>query len=323
MLGYFLLPILGLALLWGLVEDDDDPETETPTPPETDDPFTGTAAGETINGTGTGNLIDGRGGDDILRGFGGNDTIFGGDGEDLLTGEGGDDQLRGEADDDVLRGGPGADNLVGGAGNDFLEGGKGNDEIRGWRGNDELLGGQGADLLVGNQGDDRIVTGFGGDTAFGGEGDDVIFGYQSPIEGGRVGDLNPDSLNGGNGNDIISANYLDTVTSGDGNDVIDVVFDAGQTDSPVTITDFDAEEDILVIVIGNEIPFDGDEDDGDAVDPDEVVVRASESGEDTEVLLNGVLAAVLQNTNAAALDASKSEWLANFVSPPPTESATT
>ena len=80
------------------------------------------------------------------------------------------------------------------------------------------------------------------------------------------------------------------------------------------MTDFDPEEDTLVIVIDGETPIDGDEDDGDAVDPDEVIVRPASNGTDTEVVLNGVLAAVLQNTDAAALDADKS-WLANFEVP--------
>ncbi len=144
--------------------------------------------------------------------------------------------------------------LAGLAGNDTLTGNGGNDILIGWGGNDTLSGGTGNDLLNGGSGNDRLDGGDGIDTATyitataavtvgiddfsgefpsgepqntGGAGIDTLLGIESltgsnfndrlSFDGLEVGSV----LNGGNGDDLISANHVDGVLNGEaGNDIL-------------------------------------------------------------------------------------------------------
>lgn len=93
-----------------------------------------------------------------------NDTLLGGDGDDTLTGSIGDDVLNGQAGQDSILGGDGNDALLGGAGNDTLDGQAGNDTLDGQGGNDLLIGGGGDDTFVlgnGAGGQDTVEGGDG------------------------------------------------------------------------------------------------------------------------------------------------------------------
>jgi Ca2+-binding RTX toxin-like protein len=154
-----------------------------------------------IDGTDGDDVIIGSKGDDVIRGHGGNDRICGGGGSDDISGGPndvpnpefdahteqaiqagahhvvlsppptaagvrpmGEDGF--EEDSDIIFGESGDDDLQGGNGRDFIDGGKGNDNIDGNAGEDQLFGGRGADHLYG------------------------------------AGDLDPDTLKGGDGRNV-------------------------------------------------------------------------------------------------------------------------
>lgn len=149
-----------------------------------------------------------------------------GDGRDVLNGGAGDDQLYGGAGADTLDGGTGADALRGGLGNDILlfdnldtlDGGAGTDyanasgsgagvsvgllasALEGAWGSafaDTLdsRGLQFGTYLVGNGGNDTLYTGAGADVVNGGDGNDVLYIDQI------------DTFDGGAGTDYANAAY--------------------------------------------------------------------------------------------------------------------
>jgi PKD repeat protein len=92
----------------------------TPRPGTCVNPFTGTAAANTINGSASGDTINGLSGNDKLYGLAGNDCINGGKGNDKLSGGAGNDKLDGGKGDDKLSGGSGKNAYKGGSGNDAI-----------------------------------------------------------------------------------------------------------------------------------------------------------------------------------------------------------
>ena len=104
----------------------------------------------------------------------------------------------GGAGNDTLGGGAQADNLVGGGGKDALDGGAGNDRLDGGANDDRLAGGDGDDRLLGGDGSDRLVGGAGFDDLRGEAGIDYLYSR---------GDLTPDLLHGGDGDDFCEADF--------------------------------------------------------------------------------------------------------------------
>jgi len=211
------IPIL-LAVLEGYTPEElEDIEIVFPDAPE---------EGETITGT------DGR---DALYGTSGDDTLVGKEGADYLDGGDGDDILQGGEGRDTLIGGGGNNQLFGGAGNDYLEGSDGDDQLYGGDGDDGLAGARGNNELRGQNGNDHIIGGYGDDQIFGGAGNDLIH----TLAGDGI-------VDGGDGDDTIVAYDGNVVmTGGSGADVF-VLFEAPNT-SPYVVTDFDIEEDSLII----------------------------------------------------------------------------
>lgn len=120
------------------------------------------------------------------------------------------DNLVGLATNDWLSGGGGNDQITGNAGSDLLYGGAGNDFLSGGVGRDILFGEAGDDQLDGGGDDDLLFAGSGTDTLLGGAGSDQLDGNGQSI------------LNGGSGNDRITAKLGDTIVYnlGDGFDTI-------------------------------------------------------------------------------------------------------
>lgn len=192
--------------------------------------------------------------------------IFDGSSDD---GEGdGSDEARidGTDADDVLVGNT-QDNLITGyKGDDVLFGQDGDDTLRGYAGDDLLLGGAGDDLLLGGVGQDMLLGGDGVDTLDGGSGDDILIGAQVFAREFEPSDLDilpgdtlPDqsyegdpedqgnTLIGGDGNDLMLAGVQDTMTGGEGEDTFQVGEWVRGTDHAAAITDFDEEDDVLVV----------------------------------------------------------------------------
>ena len=117
-------------------------------------------------------------------------------------------------------------------------------------------------------------------------------------------------LNGGNNDDLIRANDGDTVTGGAGADLIEALGFDQTGEAAIVVTDFDPDEDVLMLAQSQGDPLSIEADDS------RLDIRAATNGTDTEVVFDGVVCAVLQNTNASAL-AADTNWLANVVQAAP------
>jgi len=126
--------------------------------------------------------------------------IYGYDGHDLISVNTRSipAYVLGGAGNDTLLGGDENDNLVGGGGKDILDAGGGDDRLDGGDNNDILSGGEGYDRLLGGDGDDRMCGGAGSDDLRGEAGDDVLY---------TRGDLELDSLWGGDGDDFAESDF--------------------------------------------------------------------------------------------------------------------
>ncbi|MFM8342264.1 MAG: beta strand repeat-containing protein, partial [Methylomonas sp.] len=126
--------------------------------------------------------------------------------------------------------------LSGGDGNDTLDGGVGNDILDGGVGNDLLIGGQGADVLKGGDGIDTVsyanargavnvslVTGGSGDEAQGDTYDSIENVISSIYDDRLAGNSVSNQLDGGIGNDLLTATIggNDTLDGGIGTDTVD------------------------------------------------------------------------------------------------------
>ncbi|MGO4906881.1 calcium-binding protein [Pseudorhodobacter sp. W20_MBD10_FR17] len=283
--------------------------------------YSATHLGETTPAVGTD-------GNDLFRGTSAGDTFDGGAGNDLLFGRNGADTLAGGADQDLIDGGNGNDVLSGGADFDWLAGGNGDDSIDGGGGRDILTGGAGDDTMLGGGGDDFLLGSTGADQMYGGSGDDFLDGV-SPTNGQSLADAfnvdergeitqtfetnfgdaataddidrfmrdlssqdgvdAPDALYGGAGQDILAGNDGDTLTGGADEDLFIVPWQEG--DDPVTITDYSAVDETILVQIT-----------GDVTAAYDFGLRDAANGSGVEVLLEGDVVANLTGLSTASLN---------------------
>jgi Ca2+-binding RTX toxin-like protein len=271
-----------------------------------------------ITGTSANDARDGGTGDDLILGNSGNDTIFGNGADDLLLGEAGADSIVGDQGYDTILGGAGNDTIDGGVGLDLLIGGAGDDSILGGEGNDTISGSSGRDTLNGGSGNDLIsgvdvgpkldalainlidsssnaasrdldLANYAVDTY----GNVVIGDYLARIGAGLRSadtDTSDDILLGGAGNDIILADYSDTITGGAGADSF-VVFSDGANEA-VTVTDLVVAEDVLRIVVAS------------GTNPAVSFVNGATPAIGVSVVIAGDVVAVLQGLTAANIPAN-------------------
>lgn len=172
----------------------------------------------------------------------------------------------------------GDDLVLGGAGDDTIDAGAGDDAVAGGAGDDRVTLGEGADAYGSDartvRTDDDIftieqdlslfapdaVTEGGDDTVLGGAGDDFIAdGYGANLLRGQQGNdiivavdqdgFSPDTVDGGFGDDALYVDEGDIVTGSRGDDVFTIDLFGADLDGyqPVRITDFDADDDVLVL----------------------------------------------------------------------------
>lgn len=231
--------------------------------------------------------IGGGSGDDVLSAQGDRNFIHGFGGRDMATGGGGPDELYGGSGDDTLAGGSGDDRLMGGEGADLLLGQAGNDTLAGGAGADTLFGHSGDDDLSGNAGDDRLTGGAGHDLLKGGAGNDLLHGVEVTAQGTQVRDAaDPDFLNGGSGDDTVVAGMADIVSLGQGLDTV-VLGHWVSGDEAVTITDFDPQEDHVLMVY----------DDSTGTAPEAHFVETPDTSGSYDLMVNDIrIATVLSDT---------------------------
>lgn len=128
-----------------------------------------------------------------------------------------------------------AANINGKGGLDDIFGSDFADSIRGGAGNDFIFGGAGNDTVYGDNGNDQINADDGSDRVFGGAGNDTIHSLFGP-------DTDKDTIDGGDGKDVLEFDSFTTVTGGAGADVFRM-FPSIRQDVPVpiknvVITDF-------------------------------------------------------------------------------------
>lgn len=188
-----------------------------------------------------GDVLVGEAGNDTLGGGGGNDVVFGGAGSDTFNGGTGFDLVsyffapsgvQADLTTGMATGGEGTDTL---AGIDDLEGSAYDDTLTGDSGENFFYPGEGNDSVNGGGGTtDRVnflfsLNGVIVDLTAGtatGEGTDTLTGI-GQVFGSRhddtiTGDVNPNGLLGGPGNDTISSGAGDDeLDGGDGTDTLD------------------------------------------------------------------------------------------------------
>lgn len=217
---------------------------------------TGGGGNDSLTGTDGDNILEGGGGNDTLIGLGGNDTYrFNADlplgADTIIEGPGGGTDtldfsptatggVRVDLELSTLQtvnsnlllllaSAENFENIFGGGGNDTLIGNSGGNTLRGGAGRDFLAGGLGSDSLAGEADNDVLVGSFlpgrgdsltldGDDTLEGGDGDDLLMDSSDPENrpaDGRGNNL----LLGGAGNDTLIGGLDDDIlVGGDGND---------------------------------------------------------------------------------------------------------
>ena len=302
LLGALALFFGGTLMDWG--SDDD----AAPPPDDDDEPV---RQGDTILGTDGNDTLSGDG-DDIVRGGRGRDLIDGIDRAELRGGPGNDTiSARDEA---VAHGNSGDDTIL--TFDDAQSfGGDGRDEIRAYQSStghggdgDDLLRVRGDATVHGEAGEDRIFfeqesnTGAAG---FGGEGDDSITFFRG-AEGSADGGAGDDrmtwrsfSLNG----DLTADSIL--MTGGEGADTFEIS-DGGGRYSDVadeialgTITDFDPDEDRLVVDLANQFRVVTDIQSEQIAGEDAVELRIDVADRDT---LDPLTTLVLRVNGVSTLD---------------------
>lgn len=245
------------------------------------------------------------------------DSLEGGADDDMP----GEDTLEADGEDDM----PGEDTLTG----EDTTGGETGEETDPEASapnpdaadDDTLVGGSdeddmGEDSVEGTSDEEALQATAASDTVTGTAGDDEIVGFAVPIpEGGDAGeeDTGADVLLGEAGNDTITGNDGDMITGGEGADVIEVLGLDRIGESSVVVTDFDPEEDVLVLVdrFGSEVDF-GEMDTADQpLNTNAIVgIRSAEDGESTEIVYDDRVIALLRGTEIDVLQ-RETAWLAN------------
>ena len=246
---------------------------------------------------------------DVVDGGAGNDQIgtgdnagfaFGGEGDDTLTAGEGAAALYGGSGQDVLDAGEGGNGqyLDGGIDDDQLFGGSGNDTLEGGEHGDAISAGD--DTIDGGAGDDVIRGGYGADMLIGGDGNDVI-DHLGRTEQREVitqhefawhTDGEADTLDGGDGDDMLIFDRNDEATGGAGNDVFWLWHDGADGGDIAEVTDFVVGEDFLRVSLNPHI--------GENGEPD-ILVEPSADGNDGMVIVNGDLVAILRGAPTATL----------------------
>lgn len=281
--------LLGLSFVFDLWGDDDDEIEVTG-----EEPYYGDDSADVITGDSDNNAILAGGGDDHVSGGAGNDLIFGEAGNDEIEGNDGNDVLVGNGGNDTIYGRTGADTVEGGSGNDELFLGAGDDESGTLTGNDEPDDALssflqvGDDLVHGGQGNDQIFDRRGANALFGDAGDDYVDALDD-------GDVSPDTVDGGAGDDRVVVDDGDTVTGGEGDDSFIVWRFEAEDNDVVTVTDFNPETDRLSLDWK-----------GTTQDADQLFYRDVEGG--TMISYNDIDLAFLQNVTASQLPEATIEF---------------
>lgn len=235
---------LGLGGAMGWFDSGDDTSSDD-NPGAPGGPGDGSGNGD---GTPAVNLIEGDDSDARHDGTNGEDEIYARGGDDLVFGKGGDDRIfLGDGDDSTV---PFASApYFGQGGDDFIRGGDGEDHIVDSLGANQLYGGQGADIVASLDLYESSTAQDESDIIFGGFGADVLVGDEG------------DEMTGGGQADVF------------------VVLVHPNSDEPVTITDFDENEDTgISLVLSDTTDPNAVDDLTNVVDPEDRITQVVQAG---------------------------------------------
>jgi Ca2+-binding RTX toxin-like protein len=188
-----------------------------------------------------------------LRGLDGSDYIVGSEDAELIHGNGECDYIVGGEGNDSVFGGKGHDRIQGNEGDDFIHGNKHEDILAGNDGNDKIYGGRDDDALTGGSGNDLLRGDRGNDTLVGVDPDYIPCGIDEICPPFRPGELERDTLIGGEGRDLFVLGDTQSVYYDDSNVVFII---APPPDQPppsyALIADFKAGEDTIQLKGGIE-----------------------------------------------------------------------
>lgn len=283
MIAAFVIGTLAVAGI-AISIDDDDNAAETASDP-VDEPASGpnnqpTDSHDLLQFDGDDDEIDAGSGYDTVHAGGGDDSVSAGLGKDVVYGEGGDDSvsggefhdiLYGNSGDDQLNGDGGLDALFGGGGQDTLDGGGWNDHLDGGNGADSLMGGLGNDELIGVN-HNRVLTAEEIAAIRDEDNPDLLEDYLFTTEADGA-----DTLDGGAGDDYLALGKGDIGTGGEGIDEFELHLSQDGA-GIITITDYDAAEDVVQIVL---------DDDSVTINPDDYTVERDEETGDALILERG------------------------------------
>ena len=170
------------------------------------------------------------------------------------------------------------------------------------------------ELLMGTSQDDEMGSDGGEDTLQGAAGDDLLVAIDTGLEGDEMA---ADTLIGGEGDDTLMGDKADVMTGGEGADIIKVLGledklpDEKAPEEKVTVTDFDPEEDVLILVDKNgEDLLLADTEEDSAEETVFIGIRPTEDGGSTEIIYDDTVVAVLLGTDVETLE-ENAAWLAN------------
>jgi Ca2+-binding RTX toxin-like protein len=188
-----------------------------------------------------------------LRGLGGSDYIVGSEDSELIHGNGDCDYVVGGEGNDSVFGGKGHDRIQGNEGNDFIQGNKNEDILAGNDGSDTIHGGLDDDSLTGGSGNDLVSGDRGNDTLIGVDPDNIPCDIDEICPPFRPGELERDTLVGGEGRDLFVLGDAQSVYYDDSNVVFII---APPPDQPppsyALIADFKPGEDTIQLKGGIE-----------------------------------------------------------------------
>ena len=170
------------------------------------------------------------------------------------------------------------------------------------------------ELLMGTSQDDEMGSDGGEDTLQGAAGDDLLVAIDTGLDGDEMA---ADTLIGGEGDDTLMGDKADVMTGGEGADIIKVLGledklpDEKAPEEKVTVTDFDPEEDVLILVDknGDDLLLADTEEDS-AEETAFIGIRPTEDGGSTEIIYDDTVVAVLLGTDVETLE-ENAAWLAN------------
>lgn len=321
-----ILGVLGSVFVYDQVTDDsNDNDNNDRVGPE---PVKGTDQGDMLDLGDTGFSVNAGAGNDVVTTGAGNDAVDAGMGADLVETGRGDDTVNGNQGDDLVNAGPGDDRVDLGFGDDAYLGGVANNadiDLEDLFGDDDanevFITAAGVDfplqtddpstqadptrldvflsripenisdddVVDGGEGDDILVDIKGSDILNGDAGNDRIVS----VDAGTASLANGDRVDGGDGDDVIVTDAGDIATGGAGADQFGLLSRSAGQDVQL-ITDFDPAEDAISVLVQHGLPED-------------MVVElvVSGSGDDTEVLVNGGVVAILQNVTPSQISADQ------------------